>query len=609
MDNKFKNYFSLVLAINILTCTFGSEIFFCKPSFSAEIKTEKENNLKLNNIKLNSKDDIEKVFDLGVKSYNEGKYKLAINIFKLIIDKFPGYADAYYYIGSSYYALGNYSFSLAYYLEAHKRYEDERFDALFGAGLAYVIMGYPDEAQRAFEKVVKESNDITLVNDAKKYLEDIDYDKLQKEKIDLLTSDINFREGLEYLDKQDYERAKESFEKSIKNSSNLLLPLYYLGNSLYLLENYDEAIDTFQKIILISPTSKIAKDADLYIRIIEEITSNLPNPRPYYIQTSLGMLYDSNLSYSDVNSTQISDIAGNINLRTGYVFNNNFHLFYNYYGSLYSGINDKLPNLDIHSYDFNLQRHTASAKFSYPIYKNLLGEAEYNLNWFFLSGKNFLVSNKISPQLNYYISPDLVTSLQYDLEFNSYPNSLFETRNNLNHLIGIYQYFYFLQNTMWLKTGYDLQLTFAKDALQEQSGFLEDGSKYNLNYQFANSLVSNSLSLAFGTNLVFNSKLNLTTKLSLNNYTRPDIYKLTVPINNITEGKQEEQLIKDINKYRSDLLYSIGFNYSIPIPMLNNVTANINYFYLLNASNIKQEDYIGRSYSKHSLGLNLTYDF
>jgi len=482
-------------------------------------------------------------------------------------------------------------------------------DALFGAGLAYLIMGYPDEAQRAFQKVVKDSNDMTLVNDAKKYLEDIDYDKLQKEKIDLLSSDINFREGLEYLDSQNYQKAKEAFEKSIKNSPSLLLPLYYLGNSLYLLEDYDGAIETFQKILLISPTSKIAKDADLYIRIIEEITSSLPNPRPYYIEASIGSLYDSNLSYSDVDSTLIRDLASTVNLRAGYVFNNNLHIFYNYYGSLFSGINDKTPNLDIHSYDFNLQKHTLNAKFSYPIYKNLLGETEYNLNWFILAGKNFLVSNKISPQLNYYISPDLVTSLQYNLEFNSYPNSLFETRNNWNHLIGLYQYFYFLQNSMWLKTGYDLQLTFANDSLQEQSGFLADGSRYDLNYQFTNSLVSNSLSAAFGANLIYNSKLNLVTKISLNNYLKPDIYKLTRPTNNITKGTQEEQVIKDISKYRSDLLYSIGFNYSIPLPMINNLTANINYSYLLNTSNIKQNDYIGRSYMKHLFGVNLTYDF
>jgi len=108
MSKKLKSIFSLALAINILSYALGNEAFFCKPSFSAEIKAKKENDLTTSKIKLNSKEDIENVFDLGVKAYNDGKYNLSISIFKLIIDKFPGYADAYYYIASAYYALGNY---------------------------------------------------------------------------------------------------------------------------------------------------------------------------------------------------------------------------------------------------------------------------------------------------------------------------------------------------------------------------------------------------------------------------------------------------------------------------------------------------------------------
>jgi TolA-binding protein len=564
--------------------------------------------LKTTDLKVNTKEDINKVFEVGVKAYDGQKYEDAIEIFRKITDKFPGYGDAHYYIGLSYFGLGKYYQAIASFLEANKIFGKNKLDALFGAGLSYLSSGYTDEARTAFQKVIKESTDLSLVEDAKNWINSIDEQILQKEKLELLTTDLSFREGIQSLDAQLYQDAEKAFRRSLQDKPGSVLSLYYLGNTLYLLEKYDESIETFEKVILIEPDSKIAEDARLYIRAIEEITAALPNSRPYFFQAVLGALYDSNLSYADQQDTIISDIAGNANLSAGYVFNNNFQAQYNYYGSLFSGINDQTPGLTIHSYDFNLQRHTANAKFNYTFFNNLLSEVDYNLSWYILGGNSFLFNNRITPKLNFYLSPNLITVLQYSLDINSYP--VFKTRDSVDHSIDLSQYLYLFNNSLWFRLGYNFQKINANDQLQKQSGLLTDGNKYDLEYNFTNSLSSNDFSLDVGfNNLFYNSKLRLNGKLSLNNYDNPDIYKLTSPITNITTGETEIKVIKEKapDKKRFDLLYSVGLTYSIPV--YTNLTASLTYSFLVNNSNITPADYIGRSYVKHLLGLNLTYEF
>jgi TolA-binding protein len=580
-------------------------VFISAPATAAETA---RSSLNPADLKVNSKEDINRVFEAGVKAYDSQQYDQAIEIFRKITDKFPGYGDAHYYIGLSYFGQGNYYQAIAAFLEANKIYGKTKSDALFGAGLSYLSSGYTDEARTAFQKVIKESTDLGLVEDAKNWINSIDEQILQKEKLEMLTTDLSFRQGIQSLDAQDYIGAETSFRRSLQDRPGSALLLYYLGNTLYLREKYDDAIETFEKVILIEPDSKIAQDAQLYIRAIEEITAALPNARPYFFQVSLGSLYDSNLSYADQQDTIISDMSGTANLSAGYLFNNNIQAQYNYYASVFSGINDQTPGLTIHSYDFNLQRHTANAKFNYSFFNSLLGEADYNLSWYILGGNSFLFNNKFSPKLSYYITPNLITVLQYSLDINSYP--VFKTRDSIDHSLDLSQYLYLFNNNVWFRAGYNFQKINANDQLQKQSGLLTDGNKYDLEYNFTNSLASHDFSLDVGfNNLFYNSKLRLNAKLSLNSYDKPDIYRLTSPVTNITTGETQIRVIKekDPEKKRFDLLYSLGLTYSIPI--YNNLTASLSYTFLNNNSNITPADYIGRSYSKHLVGLTITYEF
>jgi hypothetical protein len=47
----------------------------------------------------------------------------------------------------------------------------------------------------------------------------------------------------------------------------------------------------------------------------------------------------------------------------------------------------------------------------------------------------------------------------------------------------------------------------------------------------------------------------------------------------------------------------------LSVPVYTNLSANLFYNYLNNTSNIKIDDYAGRSYLKHTAGFNLNYDF
>ncbi len=595
----------MILGMNRLNLALAVSICFFYPMTANAVEKKDNKSTSIKNLKLNSKEDINKVFDAGSKLYDIQKYEEAIEVFKKITDKFPAYADAHYYIGLSYFSLGKYYLSIASFLEANKIYGNTKYDALFGAGLSYLSAGYSDEARSSFQRVIKETNDTELKEDAINWINSIDEEVLQKEKLDLLTTDINFREGIEYLDKQDFSKAEEAFQKTIINKPSSLLGLYYLGNTMYLLEKYKDATETFNKIIIIAPDSKIASDARLYNRVIDDISATLPENKPLFFNLSIGGQYDSNISYADQADTIISDIAGVTNLSLGYNFNNNFQARYNYYGSLFSGVNDSTPNLNVFSYDFNLQRHTGNVRFNTSLSDKIFGEAEIFGNWYILAGNNFLFNGRFNPKINYYFTSNSITVLQYMLDINNYP--VFKTRSGLSHSLDLSHYLYFLDNNLWLRFGYNLQKINADDSIQTQAGLLSDGNRYDLTYNFTNSLISNGLYSDIGFNLFLNSKLRISAGLTLNSYDGNDIYRLTSPITNIATGTTEERIIKDTSKKRSDILYNIGLNYSIPI--YYSLSANLNYNFLSNNSNIVADDYIGRSYTKHILGLSLSYEF
>lgn len=590
------NKTSLLLAIIATT-----NIFFVEESYSAtqtEIK-------KIESLKIRSKEDINKFFDLGSKAYEEQRFEEAIIYFRKIVEKFPGYGDAHYYLGLCQFSLGKYSSAIASFIDANKIFGNSKYDAVFGIGLSYLSLGYQEEARTYFRKVVNISNDPDLVNDAQNWLTSIEEESLQKEKLDLLSSDINFREGIEQLENQKYDKAEKAFKKVLLSKSNSSLALYYLGNTLYLLEKYKESKEYFEKILLIEPDSKISKDASLYIKVIDEISSSLVDNSPYTLQVSLGSLYDSNLPFSDKKDTIISDTALFTNVFASYTFNSNSEVSYSYYGNIFSGINDNTPNLDIKSSQFNLQRHLLSGKYSYSIYEKLLLETEASANWYLLGGNNFIVGGKLTPKLNYYYSPNIITSLQYKIELNEYP--VFKTRSNLQHNIDLSQYFYLLNNQASLKLGYNYQKIFANDQPLTQSGKLKDGNTYDLIYFFSNSLSSNQLSLDFSFNSYLNSRIKISNNLFFNNYDKEDKYLVTSPVTNIATLTTEPKVIKDITKKRYDIFYGLGVTTSIPI--YSNITTNISYNFLNNTSNITSDDYIGRSYIKHIFNLSFSYDF
>lgn len=556
------------------------------------------------NFVLKNKQDADKLFDLGIKKYEENNTEEAIKIFNKIINKFPAYADAHYYLGVCYFLVGKYYQSVSSYLEANKIYDGKKMDAMFGAGISYLSIGYTEEAKIAFQRVIKNSNDNDLIEDSRNWINSIEEQVLQKDKIKLLSEDINFRTGIEFLEKENYNLAEEFFRKSLENEPSSTLILYYIGNTLYLLNKYNESIEVFEKIILIDSESKIANDSKLYIKAIREIISNL-NIKTFQGDISVGTVYDSNISYSDISDIIMSDAGLNTDLNITYNFDNNLSFKYNFQLNNFSGINDNLPNLTFRSSNFNIQRHNLFSNYHKWLDKDIFGEIEYNGRIFLLGGDLFTISNSISPKLTYYMNSNFVTTLKYMLELNNYPN--LGVRNSLDHYIDLSQYVYLMDNNLWLRVNYNLQRIFANDSISTQSGFLTNGNKYTLNYRFSNSLLSNSLGLDIGFNSVFNSKFNIVTKMFLNNYQNPDVYNLSIPVTNLENNQTEMKSLTNLSKNRTDIRYLIGFNYMIPLQ--ENLSFSISYNYILNSSNITKNDYISRSYDKQMGYMNLIYSF
>lgn len=489
-------------------------------------------------------------------------------------------------------------------MEADKIYDGKKMDAIFGAGLSYLSAGYLEEAKLSFQKVIKNSNDKYLLEESQNWLNTIEEQVLQKDKIKLLSEDIDFRTGIDLLEKENYSLAEDFFRKSLEKNPSSILILYYLGNTLYLQNKYNDAINIFEKIILIDSKSKIASDSKLYIRAIKEIVSSL-NIGGFQGTISVGSIYDSNISYNDKSNIIMADAGLNTDINLTYNFDNNLSFKYNFQLNNFSGINDNLPNLTFKSSNFNTQRHNLFSNFHTWLNKDIFGEIEYNGKLFLLGGNLFTISNSISPKFTYYINSNFITIIKYMLELNNYPD--LETRNSLDAYIDLSQYIYLIDNNLWIKLNYNLQKIFANDFISTQKGFLTNGNEYILKYRFSNSLISNSLGVDIGFNSFFNSKLIILTKMFINNYDNPDIYNLSIPVTNIENNITEIKTLTDLSKNRKDIRYLIGFSYIFPLQ--ESLSLSISYNYVLNSSNISKDDYMSRSYEKQVGYINLVYSF
>jgi len=224
--------------------------------------------------------------DVSVEAYyikakmlnNRKKYKEAEEVCLAGIDKFASHAGSgklYYELGWAYLKEGNNREALNQFETAAENLKNEKLisSALCKAGDIYLDAGDLDRAMERYDTVLKFYADSPWADYAQFSVGNI---FLAEKKFDrailsfqsalthfpgsLLKEKIRFKLALAYLGREDFLRAAEEFGKLQGTEAR-----FYLANSLYNMNKYEEALDIFKEIVKSSSDRSIVESAQYQI--------------------------------------------------------------------------------------------------------------------------------------------------------------------------------------------------------------------------------------------------------------------------------------------------------------------------------------------------------
>lgn len=195
-------------------------------------------------------DDAEKHFEKGKEYFNSQKYDDAINEFIEAIDDDENNLLYYYYLGGAYFYSEQYDEALNAFNKMIQ-IDSDSVEAYEGRANVYYMQGRMEEAKTNFLMV------------GKKYLYNEEYDKAKDAFNRAIEIDKNYGEAYFYLGRiewnlSNYAAAITEFDKAV----NLGFVDYSVyndrGYAKYLLKKYEEAIEDFDKAIKTNPTEASA---------------------------------------------------------------------------------------------------------------------------------------------------------------------------------------------------------------------------------------------------------------------------------------------------------------------------------------------------------------
>ncbi|XP_034840586.1 tetratricopeptide repeat protein 37 [Maniola hyperantus] len=187
----------------------------------------------------------------------QGKYEDAIKL----LDESPDKPLNLFYLGQVYWKLGEFDKCLIYLLKAAKVNTDHA-DTFFYLGIIYQHYKQDlEKAKKCYEKAFSLNNiDIDIIKNlsiiyTKLGLSDVDFDLLckasQNVQIDLQW--INFRLGLHYINKRDWEEAILPFRNVIKADPNNAIAFECLADAYYSRGSFTSALKAYNKVISMNP--------------------------------------------------------------------------------------------------------------------------------------------------------------------------------------------------------------------------------------------------------------------------------------------------------------------------------------------------------------------
>jgi type IV pilus assembly protein PilF len=180
------------------------------------------------------------------------------------VDNTEAKAILHHQLGNSYFVKGAYPQALREMLEATRlRPNDPAI--LNNLGLVYLALGKHDDAEKAYLKALDFKPDYTDArnNLGRLYIEAGLTDKAIVE-LERAASDLTYEQpeksfgnlGQAYFYKGDFTKAKQAFQKSLKNRRESCFTMNFYGRSLFELQNYKEATEALDQAIRLCEKSK-----------------------------------------------------------------------------------------------------------------------------------------------------------------------------------------------------------------------------------------------------------------------------------------------------------------------------------------------------------------
>jgi tetratricopeptide (TPR) repeat protein len=216
-------------------------------------------------------------YDQGIKLLDTEKYTEALAAFKNAIAKDPGYKEALYSAGWTCNELKNYTDAVAYLEKARTLWPNE--------AKVYLELGYANEMLKKKTVAIDFYNKCLSLDDeyalAYKYLGLLYYDDFNNEKAienfeyylelvpDTEDDNVYYKKGVAENDLARYNAALASVKKAVELKPRSTRNINELAYTYYLLENADDALNNYDRALLIDPKSLSALNgrADVYRKL------------------------------------------------------------------------------------------------------------------------------------------------------------------------------------------------------------------------------------------------------------------------------------------------------------------------------------------------------
>ncbi len=271
--------------------------------------------------------------------------------------------------------------------------------------------------------------------------------------------------GLSYHRLEQYDKAIDSYEKALEIDPQNTPVTFYLASTYFKTSNTIKAKELFQNVITLAPESLYSGWAERYIQAVEQqetVYERPGGPRLYQVFLQIAPQLDFNVPESPDNSSSFSDDESfrfteyaSLGIRTKQLGNWFLGADFSTYQS--QNTKEELREFNLSTFDISPYINYTTTVFGKPFSPIL----RYNFNYALLDYDSYSNSHSISATLNTAFTENTLTVPFYRLRFDEFNDEGFDSsissRDATNNAVGLLQYFFFMQRAVNVWVGYEFQ--------------------------------------------------------------------------------------------------------------------------------------------------------